>query len=472
MKTMLQRAAGTKRRILFARLSSRSVSDVSGLNARVCAVLGGQWGDEGKGKLADVLAAEYDVVARFNGGNNAGHTVVTPDGQKFAFHLLPCGLIYPHTRNILGNGVVVNIPALFEEGAPLDEAGLESWRNRLFLSDRAHLLFDFHQIVDGILEERRGDAMIGTTKKGIGPCYASKASRNGLRVGMLKHFDSFSKQLRTTIEAHQKMYDFSYDIDAEIDRYKKYAEDVDHMIVDGVQFVNEAYDRGEKIITEGANAAMLDMDYGTYPFVTSSSTTAGGIATGLGLSPDKIDCTIGVVKAYTTRVGWGPFPTELTDDTCGGMVPTGAPGTEIGRHMQTIGAEIGVTTGRKRRCGWLDMVVVQYAHRLNGYRSLNLTKLDVLDELDEVKIGVAYKINGERLPPGMMPSTLEDLENVEVEYETMPGWKTSLAKCRSFEELPTEAKAYVERIEELAGGVPVSWVGVGPGREDMAKRGF
>eukprot|EP00940_MAST-03C_sp_MAST-3C-sp2_P002522 g2522.t1 len=448
-------------------ITRRTLSSISGFDARVCAVLGGQWGDEGKGKLADVLAAKYDVVARFNGGNNAGHTVVTPDGQKFAFHLLPCGLIYPHTQNILGNGVVVNIPALFEEGAPLDAAGI-SWRDRLFLSDRAHLLFGFHQIVDGILEERRGDASIGTTKKGIGPCYASKASRNGLRVGQLRHFDSFAKHLRETIEAHQKMYDFSYDIDAEIDRYKKYAEDVDHMIVDGVRFVNEAYDAGKKIITEGANAAMLDMDYGTYPFVTSSTTTAGGISTGLGLSPDKIDCTIGVVKAYTTRVGWGPFPTELTDDTCGGMVPRDAPGTDIGRHMQTVGAEIGVTTGRKRRCGWLDMVVVQYAHRLNGYRSLNLTKLDVLDDLDEVRIGVAYALDGERLPFGVMPSTLEDLERVEVIYETLPGWKTSIAECRTFADLPKEAQAYVRRVEELAGGVPVSWVGVGAGREDMA----
>jgi len=284
-----------------------STGRVSGLDARVTAVLGGQWGDEGKGKLADVLAKNYDIVGRFNGGANAGHTVVA-EGRKFAFHLLPCGLIYPHTTNILGNGVVVHVPALFEEAAPLDDVGIE-WRNRLLLSDRAHLLFDFHQIVDGILEERRGGEAIGTTKKGIGPCYASKMGRNGLRVGMLRHFDSFSKNLRETIELHQKMYDFEYDIDAEIDRYKKYAEDLDHMIVDGVHFMNEAYNDGKKIITEGANAVMLDMDYGTYPFVTSSTTTVGGICTGLGLSPDKIDCAIGVVKAYTTRVGWGPFPT-------------------------------------------------------------------------------------------------------------------------------------------------------------------
>jgi len=446
-----------------------STGRVSGLDARVTAVLGGQWGDEGKGKLADVLAKNYDIVGRFNGGANAGHTVVA-EGRKFAFHLLPCGLIYPHTTNILGNGVVVHVPALFEEAAPLDDVGIE-WRNRLLLSDRAHLLFDFHQIVDGILEERRGGEAIGTTKKGIGPCYASKMGRNGLRVGMLRHFDSFSKNLRETIELHQKMYDFEYDIDAEIDRYKKYAEDLDHMIVDGVHFMNEAYNDGKKIITEGANAVMLDMDYGTYPFVTSSTTTVGGICTGLGLSPDKIDCAIGVVKAYTTRVGWGPFPTELTDDLCGGMIPRGAPGTEIGHHMQNVGAEYGVTTGRKRRCGWLDMVVVQYAHQLNGYASINITKLDVLDELDEVKIGVAYKINGEQLPLGVMPSTLEDLEKVEVVYETYPGWKTDISAARTFEELPREAQVYVNRIEQLA-GCPVSWVGVGVGREDMATKGF
>ena len=330
-----------------------------------------------QGKLADVLAKNYDVVCRFNGGANAGHTVVVGD-QKFAFHLLPCGLIYPHTQNLLGNGTVVHVPSLFEELAPLDDANIE-WRGRLKISDRAHMLFDYHQIIDGINEGNLpDDEKIGTTKKGIGPAYASKANRVGIRFGELKNFDQFSKTFRKAVEYHQRLHDFDYDVEGEIQRYREYREKLDGMIVDGVHFVNDAYNNGKNIITEGANAAMLDLDYGTYPFVTSSATTVGGICTGLGLSPQKIESVIGVVKAYTTRVGWGPFPTELTDDTCGGMIPRGAPGTEIGRHMQVVGAEIGVTTGRKRRCGWLDIPVIQYAHQLNQYNSMNLTKVSAL----------------------------------------------------------------------------------------------
>ena len=443
----------------------------AGLSNRVAAVLGGQWGDEGKGKLADVLAKNYDIVGRFNGGANAGHTVVTPDGKKYAFHLLPCGLIYPHTTNILGNGTVINLVNLFEELEPLDKDGLE-WQGRLLLSDRAHLLFESHKAVDGYQEDQRGAANIGTTKKGIGPCYTSKATRNGIRVGMLRHWPEFEKQLRELYRFQESQYPgIELDVEAEVDRYKKYAEVVKPWIVDGVHFMNDQYSQGKRIITEGANAAMLDIDYGTYPFVTSSATTVGGICTGLGLSPDKVDCALGVIKAYTTRVGWGPFPTELTDDTCGGMVPTGAEGTDIGRHLQVVGAEIGVTTGRKRRCGWLDVPVIQYGHMINNYQSINLTKLDILDDLDEVKIGVAYKINGTRLLPGQMPSTLEDLYKVEVEYETMPGWKESIENCTDFDSLPDNAKAYVHRIEELV-GCHVSWIGTGPGREQMVKNGF
>jgi adenylosuccinate synthase len=439
----------------------------AGLNARVCAVVGGQWGDEGKGKLSDVLAKGYDIVARYNGGNNAGHTVVA-NGKKYAFHLIPCGIIYPHTTNILGNGTVIHLPSMFEELEPLTEDGLE-WEGRLLISDRAHLLFDFHQSLDGKQEEGRGDKNIGTTKKGIGPCYATKASRTGIRAGMLKHFDVFEGQLRDLLQSQRDQYGLNVDVEGEVDRYRKYAEIVSPWVVNGPHFINEAYGQGKSIIAEGANAAMLDLDFGTYPFVTSSTTTAGGMCTGLGLSPDKIETTVGVVKAYTTRVGWGPFPTELTDDTCGGMVPRDAPGTAIGRHMQVVGAEIGVTTGRKRRCGWLDIPVVQYGHMINNYGSINLTKLDVLDELDEIKIGVSYKINGRRLAPGEMPSTLEDLYKIEVEYETMPGWKTSLAGVTEFDQLPQNAQNYIERIEDLV-GCPVAFTGVGVGREDMAAR--
>mmetsp|Transcript_2255 Transcript_2255/g.2645 ORF Transcript_2255/g.2645 Transcript_2255/m.2645 type:complete len:246 (+) Transcript_2255:2-739(+) len=245
------------------------------------------------------------------------------------------------------------------------------------------------------------------------------------------------------------------------------------MIVDGVHFVNDAYKNGRKIITEGANAALLDLDYGTYPYVTSSTTTVGGVSTGLGLSPDKIDCAIGVVKAYTTRVGSGPFPTELTDDLCGGDLPRGAPGTEIGRHLQEVGAEIGVTTGRKRRCGWFDAALMKYSHMINGYTSINITKLDILDDLDEVKIAYAYKNKetGERLPDGAMPSTLEELAMVEPEYETLPGWKQDITNCQTYDDLPENAKVYVSRIEELV-GCPVSWIGVGAKREQMVTKGF
>lgn len=444
----------------------------SGLDSRVTAVLGGQWGDEGKGKLADVLAQNYDIVGRFNGGANAGHTVVA-NGKKYAFHLLPCGLIYPHTMNLLGNGVVVDLDAMFEELEPLDADGLD-WRGRLKISDRAPLLFEFHKMIDGFMEEARGSESIGTTKKGIGPAYATKAFRTGLRVGMLREWSSFESTLRTTVRDLENLYGLDIGIEPLVDKYRMYADKLinqEDMIIDGVHYINQEYNNGKKIITEGANAAMLDIDFGTYPFVTSSSTTIGGICSGLGLSPDKVECAMGVIKAYTTRVGWGPFPTELTDSSCGGNFPDGAPGSEIGRHLQEVGFEIGVTTGRKRRCGWLDIPVLQYGHMLNNYGSINLTKLDVLDELDEIKLGVAYEINGERLKPGQMPSTLEDLGRVQVIYESMPGWKTSIAHCRRFEELPAEAQHYVEAIERHS-GASVSWIGVGVGREDMCIKGF
>mmetsp|Transcript_16471 Transcript_16471/g.19993 ORF Transcript_16471/g.19993 Transcript_16471/m.19993 type:complete len:473 (+) Transcript_16471:56-1474(+) len=452
---------------------SFSTTDISGKNSKVCAVLGAQWGDEGKGKLADVLAAEYDIVARFNGGDNAGHTLVV-DGKKYAFHLLPCGLVYPHTTNFLGNGVVVNVKSLFAELAPLNEGGICT-KGRLKVSNRAHLLFDFHQLVDGIQEEKRGKGGIGTTKKGIGPAYTSKATRNGIRVAQLKDWDSFEKSYRALAEAHETMYQVQVDKEGELERLKEYRARMleDDMIVDGVHFINEAYSQGKKILAEGANACMLDIDYGTYPYVTSSSTTNGGIGTGLGIAPQKIESVIGVVKAYTTRVGSGPFPTELTDDLCGGDLPRGAPGTEIGRHLQEVGAEIGVTTGRKRRCGWFDAALMKYSHMINGYTSMNITKLDVLDDLDEVKIAVAYKNKetGEVLPDGSMPATLEELSAVEPVYETLPGWKTDITNASSFSELPIQAQNYINRIEELV-SCKVSYIGVGAKREQMVTKGF
>lgn len=418
-------------------------------------ILGAQWGDEGKGKLVDILAQRYDIVARFNGGANAGHTLVV-EGKKFAFHLLPCGMLYDDTTNLIGNGVVLHTPTLLKELQSLHEADI-STEGRLKISDRAHLLFDFHMLIDGRLESSRGEDSIGTTKKGIGPCYASKITRNGIRVGELLHWDHFERRYNDLLKDLQSQFHFEYDGKEELARYAKYREQLAPMIIDSVHYLNSAHKEGKSILAEGANAALLDIDFGTYPYVTSSSTAAGGIATGLGLAPSKVDLTIGIVKAYTTRVGSGPFPTELED--------------EVGQELRDVGREYGTTTGRPRRCGWLDIPVVRYSHQLNGYGSLNITKLDVLSGLRELKIGVAYSVDGKRLPDGMMPSTLIDLGKVKVEYETMPGWSCDISKVTAYKDLPKEAQDYVERIEQLV-GVPVSWIGTGPGRDEMLTKGF
>ena len=302
-------------------------------------------------------------------------------------------------------------------------------------------------------------------QKGIGPAYSSKATRNSVRVGQLKDWDTFVDAYNKLLEANKKMYGFEHDGEAELAVLKNLRQRVmdDNMIVDGVQFINQAYAQGKKILAEGANAAMLDLDFGTYPYVTSSSTTAGGVCTGLGLSPGKLESVVGVIKAYTTRVGAGPFPTELTDDLSGGMVPRGAPGTEIGKYMQDVGHEYGVTTGRKRRCGWFDAVVAQYGCMINGYTGVNLTKLDILDELKEIKICTEYILDGKPLGYGGMPSTLAELSRVEPKYETLPGWQSKTAGIKTFEELPKEAQAYVKRLEELI-RAPISWIGVGAGK--------
>jgi adenylosuccinate synthase len=421
----------------------------AGVEGNVVAVLGAQWGDEGKGKLVDVLAADFDIVARFNGGNNAGHTIVV-DKVKYAFHLLPCGLLYPKALNVIGNGVVVHIPSLFKELEPLEKNGID-WKGRLFISDRAHLVFDVHQMVDGLQEAQAGDKSIGTTKRGIGPAYSAKCSRSGLRAGDLLHFKNVEERLPVLIKDYQKHYGFEYDIAAEVERYREYAEMCKDMIVDTVSLVHNSIREGKQILVEGANAALLDIDFGTYPYVTSSTTTSGGICTGLGLPPSKIGGVIGVVKAYTTRVGEGPFPTELS--------------CSIGKSMMTVGHEYGTTTGRPRRCGWLDLALLSYSHMLNGFASLNITKLDVLDHLDEIKICVAYKLDGKQIT---FPASLDDLALVEVVYETFPGWKCDISKAKTLAELPANAIAYLKRIEEVM-DLPISWIGNGAGRTDMIK---
>ncbi|KAI7822083.1 Adenylosuccinate synthetase [Kickxella alabastrina] len=416
---------------------------------KVSVVLGTQWGDEGKGKLVDILAQNIDVCVRCQGGNNAGHTIVV-DGVKYAFHMLPSGLVNMDCISIVGSGVVVHLPSFFEELEELEAEGLDCDK-RLFISDRCHLVFDFHQIVDGMKEGELGRGSIGTTKKGIGPAYSSKASRSGIRVHHLYHFDEFERRFRTIVAARHRRYgDFEYDVEAELQRYRQLAERLRPFVIDSVDFLHLKLKEGKRILVEGANALMLDIDFGTYPYVTSSNTGIGGVCTGLGLPPTKIGKVIGVAKAYTTRVGGGPFPSELTD--------------AVGQKLRDIGAEYGVTTGRPRRCGWLDLVVLRYSNMINGYTTLNLTKLDVLDTFDEIKVAVSYTINGKEITS--FPADLDDLAMATVNYITLPGWNQSISKCHTFEELPENCQKYVRFIEKDL-GIPIEWIGVGAGREEM-----
>jgi adenylosuccinate synthase len=422
----------------------------------VTVVLGSQWGDEGKGKLVDILAADIDVCARCAGGNNAGHTIVVPvNGVKktFAFHLLPSGLVNPTCTGLIGSGLVVHLPSFFQELDALESQGLDC-KGRLFVSDRAHLVFDFHQIVDGLKEVELGGSSIGTTKKGIGPAYSGKASRSGLRVHHLFDHDTFATKFRKLVEGRFKRYGhFEYDTEGEIQRYKELAERLRPYVIDSVVYIHQAISSGKKVLVEGANALMLDLDFGTYPFVTSSSTAIGGVCTGLGIPPKMIGQAIGVVKAYTTRVGGGPFPTEQLND--------------IGVHLQEVGREYGTTTGRRRRCGWLDLVVLKHSHMINGYDTFNLTKLDVLDNLPEIKVAVQYKVDGNELPG--FPADLELLAKVKVEYVTLPGWEMSIEEITSYDVLPENCKKYIEFIQDFM-KVPVKWIGVGPGRESMVTK--
>ncbi|KAF7799358.1 hypothetical protein EIP86_010590 [Pleurotus ostreatoroseus] len=431
--------------------------------AAVTVVLGSQWGDEGKGKLVDILSAEFDVCARCAGGNNAGHTIVVPMGPEkvpttFAFHLLPSGLVNPKCVGLIGNGVVIHVPSFFAELEALEAQGLNC-AGRLFVSDRAQLVFDFHQIVDGLKEAELGGSSIGTTKKGIGPAYSGKASRSGLRVHHLFDPDTFAAKFRRVVEGRFKRYGhFEYDTEGEIVRYRALAERLHPYVVDSVVYVHKAMSEGKKVLVEGANALMLDIDFGTYPFVTSSATAIGGVCTGLGLPPKSIGTTIGVIKAYTTRVGGGPFPSEQLNLSSL---------QEIGVHLQEVGHEYGTTTGRRRRCGWLDLVVMKYSTLINGYDTLNLTKLDVLDDFKEIKVATKYLLDGKELPG--FPADLGVLDKVQVEYVTLPGWQTSIASARTYDALPENCRKYVEFIEASL-GVPVEWIGVGPARESMIKK--
>jgi len=507
-------------------VDSAEAKVLCGDHSKFCVVLGAQWGDEGKGKLVDILAQDVQLCARFNGGANAGHTLLV-EGKKYAFHLLPCGIINKSCKNLIGNGVVVHIPTLMRELDTLKEFDPRAIE-RVFISTRAHILFDMHQIVDGILEAESGTNSIGTTKRGIGPCYSTKTIRNGLRFGDLLHFEQFEERLHDLIAYTQKRFGAPRDKDSpeqlnlrkclmeyntkhafdpvngekggvtgvaeEIERYRGYAKKLRTQIIDSVTLIHEDISRGYKVLVEGANAALLDIDFGTYPFVTSSNTTIGGVCTGLGVPPRTIDNVIGVVKAFTTRVGHGPFPTELQnenqdledflEDYIGADVSLPRKGhakgpfetkhgtkVKVGEFLQEVGYEYGTTTGRRRRSGWLDIPLVKYSALINGFDSLNITKLDVLTGLKNIRVAIAYrnaKMTEVRLPTGYFPSHLEDLKEVVCEYETMAGWSEDISKCTSWESLPLNARKYVLRIQELT-EIPVSWVGVGPDRNSMLK---
>eukprot|EP01112_Ceratiomyxa_fruticulosa_P003945 TRINITY_DN1426_c0_g1_i1.p1 TRINITY_DN1426_c0_g1~~TRINITY_DN1426_c0_g1_i1.p1 ORF type:complete len:435 (+),score=86.53 TRINITY_DN1426_c0_g1_i1:212-1516(+) len=418
-------------------------------------IVGSQWGDEGKGKLVDILSQNFDVIARCQGGANAGHTIVV-EGQKIALHLIPSGILNERTVCLMGNGMVIHLPTLFKELANLEQKGIK-YEGRLFLSDRAHIVLDLHMIVDGLKENElsQGQASIGTTRKGIGPAYSSKASRGGIRIGDLEFFEEVFKPrfLRLVENKHKRFGAFEYDVEAELKRYAELRDKIRPFVVDSVNFINKCHREGKKILIEGAQSTMLDLDFGTYPYVTSSSSSVGGACTGLGLPPQKISSSIGVVKAFTTRVGAGPFPTELAN--------------EIGDQIRTEGKEFGTTTGRPRRIGWLDIMVLKYTSMINGFTYLNLAKLDVLSILKELKIGVSYTYKGKKLES--FPSNIEVLAECAVDYITLPGWFTDISKCTTFEDLPTNAKAYILKVEELV-GTPVRWIGVGQDRKAMIDR--
>ena len=420
----------------------------------VTVVVGTQWGDEGKAKVIDLLAASHSIVARYQGGHNAGHTVVIGD-QKYALQLTPSGVFYDSVTPVIGNGVVVDLPTLFKEIDSLESRGIST--ARLKVSSLAHLIFPWHQAIDAALEVARGEAKIGTTLKGIGPAYVDKVKRAGIRVGEVLNPVEFEKKVRErAIAARREVSDIggdTFDVDQVVNDFVAYAQRLAPYVADTVNLLHDARERGENILLEGAQATFLDVDHGTYPFVTSSNPISGGAAVGTGLGPRHIDRVVGIAKAYTTRVGMGPFPSELTN--------------ELGDKLVDIGREFGTVTGRRRRTGWLDTVMLRHAMRVNSLTEIALTKLDVLDTFEEVKVCVAYKINGEIVRN--YPDTVERLASVEPVYETLSGWNSSTEGITDFSSLPASAQALVAIVERET-GIPVSMVGTGPARDSMVVR--
>jgi len=412
-------------------------------------LIGSQWGDEGKGKITDHLSEDADVVVRYQGGNNAGHTIVVGD-ERFALTLIPSGVLYPRVTPVIGNGCVVDPAVLLREMAELSDRGIDP--SRLKLSGNAHLIMPYHRKLDAAMERYLGRQQIGTTKRGIGPAYMDKYSRNGIRVQDLYDPKIFRQKLEIVLKDRNRVLTKVYNqlpMDPEpiAEEYLSYAEQLQDHVVDTSLLVWEAIHDGKNVIFEGAQGTLLDIDHGTYPFVTSSNPTAGGACTGTGIGPKLIDRVLGVAKAYISRVGGGPFPTELDN--------------EVGEKMVEIGGEFGTVTGRRRRCGWLDGVALRYAVRVSGITELALTKLDVLSHFETIKVAIAYDSLDQRYVE--FPRQQRVLYNCHPVYDELPGWNTDISGVRTFEDLPKEAQAYIEYVEEMA-GAPVTIVSVGPSR--------
>lgn len=415
-------------------------------------VLGAQWGDEGKGKMTDFLAEDSDVIVRFQGGNNAGHTVIVGD-KEYKLHLIPSGVLYKDKLNVIGNGVVLDPKAFFEELNYLENAGIKVSEEQLIVSDRANVIMPYHKDLDRLKEKSRGKNNIGTTGKGIGPCYTDKVERSGIRVCDLINPEVLKEKLKENIDNKNEVivkvyngeplnFDKVYKEYVELGKkMKPYVKDISVRVYDEIK-------SGKKVLFEGAQGMLLDIDYGTYPFVTSSNTIAGGVCSGVGIGPTMITSSVGVAKAYTTRVGKGPFPTELHDET--------------GEWIREKGGEFGVTTGRARRCGWLDLVILKTSVRVSGLTDLVVTKIDTLAGLEKIQVCVGYKFEDQVID--YFPASLEDLEKCEPIYEEFDGWDESVADARSYEEIPENAKKYLKKIEEFT-GVTISIVSVGPKRD-------
>lgn len=419
-------------------------------------VLGAQWGDEGKGKMTDYLAEGADVVVRFQGGNNAGHTVEVGDKQ-YKLHLIPSGILYKDKLNVIGNGVVIDPKALFEEIDYLTSLGVEVTPENLIISDRAHLIMPYHKVLDGIKEKARGKKDIGTTGKGIGPCYTDKMERSGIRVCDLMHREVFEEKLRDNVQFKNSIITKVFngealEFESIYNDYLTYAERMRPFVRDISVQVYDSIKAGKNVLFEGAQGTLLDIDYGTYPYVTSSNTIAGGVSNGVGIGPTMITNAVGIAKAYTTRVGKGPFPTELLEET--------------GEWLRDKGHEYGVTTGRARRCGWLDLVILKSAARISGLTSFAVTKVDTLAGMEKIKVCVGYRFNGKIID--YVPASLEDLAKCEPIYEEFDGWDESIANARSYEELPENAKVYLSKIEEFT-DTKVSIISVGPRRDQTIK---